>query len=325
MFGAATPAAAVLGDELSPFVLAGLLYLGAALAVAPFAVRHRPDRQLARRGLRRLAIAVVFGGMTGPVLLMVALDRSPAATVSLLLNLEVVFTVALAAIAFGEQLGRRVIVGVVAVAGAGVVLGWSGDVDLRGGALFAAGACAAWAIDNTVTANLDAFTPQQITLAKGVVAGSANLVIGVLAGGHISLVAAGAALVVGAVGYGASITLWISGARELGAARGQLIFAVAPFVGAVLSWIVLGDELTIRAVIALALAAIGVVFVVDSAHSHRHVHEPLVHDHAHRHDDAHHDHLHEDGFTGRHSHVHAHDGREHAHDHVPDLHHRHAH
>lgn len=325
LFGAATPAASRLGDTLSPFVLAGVLYLGAAIAVLPAAARQRPDRASVRAGLPRLATAVLFGGMVGPVLLMLALDRAPASTVSLLLNLEVVFTVVLAALVFREHLGRRVLIGMAAVATAGGLLGWTGDVDLRAGALFAAGACVAWALDNTTTASLDAFSPPQITFAKGAVAGSVNLLIGLSIDGGLTALAVAGALLVGALGYGASITLWISGAREVGAARGQLIFAIAPFVGAALSWVILGDAVSGRALIAIALAAAGMSLVLRSGHEHVHVHEPVTHEHEHSHDDGHHDHSHPDGFTGRHSHRHDHATVEHRHTHVPDLHHRHPH
>jgi len=130
--------------------------------------------------------------------------------------------------------------------------------------------------------------------------------------------------VVGMLGYGASITLWVRGAHQLGAARGQVIFATAPFIGAALAWIVLGDSIDAVQVIAMTLAATGVALSLHSAHEHRHQHTVLEHTHEHDHDE-HHDHPHADGFTGRHSHVHAHRALVHAHPHVPDLHHRHDH
>lgn len=325
LFGASTPAAAVLGDDLGPFVLAGLLYLGAALAMLPAVSGQRVERTAWRVGARPLAAAVVLGGMVGPVLVMMALERAPSSTVSLLLNFEVVFTVALAALVYREHIGGRVFAGMACVALAGMVLGWSGDVELRLGALLAVAACVAWAIDNTTTANLDVFTPQQITLVKGAVAGSANLAIGLAAGGAVDARTAVLALAVGAVGYGASISLWISGARLVGAARGQLIFALGPFVGAALSWVLLDESLAVRSVLAFLVAALGVLLVVRSGHEHEHCHDALDHDHEHVHDDGHHDHEHADGFRGRHAHHHEHASVVHRHVHVPDLHHRHDH
>jgi hypothetical protein len=119
--------------------------------------------------------------------------------------------------------------------------------------------------------------------------------------------------------------LWVRGAQQLGAARGQVIFATAPFVGAVLAWVVLGDSIHAVQIVAMTLAAFGVALSLRSAHEHRHQHKSIEHTHEHTHDDEHHDHGHDDGFEGRHSHVHAHAALVHSHPHVPDLHHRHEH
>lgn len=213
---------------------------------------------------------------------------------------------------------------------AGVVLAWSGSADLRWGALLIAGACLCWGIDNCVTANLDELAPAHITLVKGVIAGGANLAIGLTLGVAPSGWPILGALVVGGFGYGVSITLWVAGARNLGAARGQLVFATAPFVGAIVAWTVLGDPVTGREVVSLAIAAVGVSFVLRSDHVHEHVHEATVHDHEHLHDDGHHDgHDHPPGLVAvggeRHQHPHRHEHVVHAHPHVPDLHHRHDH
>lgn len=329
LFGASTPAASKLAGQMNAFTLAGLLYVGAALAVLPVvAVVARPTRAAIGRGLPRLAVAVVAGGAVGPVLLALGLRRTSAATASLLLNLELVLTALVAAVVFAEHLGRWVISGMVLVTGAAVLLGSGGTAGLRWGALLVVGACACWAVDNSVTANLAELAPAHITFAKGVVAGSVNLAIGLVAGVPSGWPVVGA-LVVGAVGYGASITLWVSGARDLGAARGQLVFAGAPFVGAVVSWTVLGEPVLWRQVAALTAAASGVALVVRSGHVHEHRHVALLHDHEHVHGgsegDGHHQHVHPDGFVGRHQHPHEHVAEVHSHAHVPDLHHRHRH
>ena len=325
LFGLSTPAASRLAREMNAFSLAGLLYLGAALAVLPFTQTNRPSRAAVRRAAPRLAIAVVAGGAIGPVLLAIGLRQAPASTVSLLLNLELVFTTVLAATVFHEHLGRRVITGAMLVVAAGGLLAWSGDARLRWGAFIVAGACLFWAVDNGVTAKLDELAPVQITLVKGAVAGGANLVIGLVLGGGPSGWPIAAALLVGGIGYGASITLWIAGARELGAARGQLVFATAPFVGAVASWLLLGEPVHRRQVLSLVIALIGVGFVLRSDHTHDHAHPLVEHEHDHVHDDSHHgDHAH-GPVVGRHVHRHRHASVLHAHAHLPDLHHGHSH
>ncbi|MEQ1873761.1 MAG: DMT family transporter [Ilumatobacteraceae bacterium] len=325
LFGISAPAASRLAGDMGAFTLAGLLYLGAAIAVLPFLGRVRPTRAAVRRGASRLATAVVFGGAIGPVLLAAGLSHAPAASASLLLNLELVFTTVLAYFVFREHVGPRVVAGTVMVVIAGVVLGWSGSADLRWGALLIAGACLCWGIDNCVTANLDELAPVHITLVKGAVAGSANLAIGLALGGAPAGWPILGALLVGAFGYGASITLWVAGARDLGAARGQLVFATAPFVGAIVAWTVFADPVVGRQLVALLIAAIGVSFVLRSGHAHEHEHHAIEHDHEHTHDDGHHDHSHSGEDAGRHQHAHRHEPLVHAHPHVPDLHHRHEH
>jgi hypothetical protein len=158
-------------------------------------------------------------------------------------------------------------------------------------------------------------------MAKGIVAGSANLALGLIIAAPPSPGQLFAALAIGAIGYGLSITLWVTGARDLGAARGQLIFAIAPFVGAVIAWAVLGVPVTTAQLVALGLALVGVSAVLNSSHLHEHHHVPLEHEHEH---DNHHDHDHP-GDVERHVHLHRHRELVHAHPHVPDLHHRHEH
>lgn len=323
LFGATVPFASRIADDTNAATLAGLLYVGAAVAVLPL-VRRRGRGSLLRRGGRSLVVAVGAGGFLGPLLLAGGLARTPGATASLLLNLELVATVVIAALFFGEHVGPRIAAGSAAVVVSGVALGWSGSPDLRLGAVLVVGACVCWGLDNCVTADLDTVAPHEITLAKGVVAGTTNLVLGVAAARALpSAGVAAGALALGAVGYGASITLWVRGAQRLGAARGQLVFSAAPFVGALVAWWVFGEAASGRQVAALVLALGGVLLVLRSGHDHPHRHAAVEHEHEHDHDE-HHRH-HDPALGARHSHVHRHEELVHAHPHVPDLHHRHDH
>lgn len=324
LFGAATPAAKLILDHVPPVTLAGLLYLGAALVSAPVVARQKwvlPSR----RDLVKVAGAVVIGGAVAPVLLLTGLDRTPASTASLLLNLELVATALLAWLFFGEHIGRRTAGGLAALAIAGVLLaGRGGGVGF--GAVFVVGACVCWGLDNNLTATATSITPAQITLAKGAVAGTANLLIG-LGTEHPTLRAGsvGWALVVGAVGYGVSIILWVTSARRLGAARSQGVFATAPFVGMALGWVLTDDPVQMAQLVAVVVMVIGVVLVVTSSHRHEHRHLAETHTHRHRHDDGHHDHSHSEPVNGSHVHVHEHHELIHTHAHVPDQQHRHRH
>jgi len=330
LFGASAPAASELAGEVPSLLLAGMLYLGAGLAVVPSVALRPPHRTALRNEWRPALAAVVAGGAIGPVLLVAGLARTPAASASILLNLELAATVVLAATMFREHLGRRVVFGAGLVTAAGALLVWEPGNEISVGGLLIVAACVAWGFDNGVTARIDQLAPEHVVALKGFVAGGVNVALGLLVGGSASSVSAGqvvAALSIGALGYGASIVLWVKGARELGAARGQVIFATAPFIGTAVAWLVLGEAVTTAQLVAVAVAGAGVAITMESAHEHEHHHRSMEHEHEHRHDDGHHDHDHDEPVEAgvRHSHRHRHRPVVHAHPHVPDLHHRHGH
>lgn len=326
LFGASAPLASDLAGSLPAFTLAGLLYVGAAIAAAPAAVRRPPTIPALRAEWRPAAAAVVMGGAVGPVLLVAGLARTDPASASLLLNAELAATVVLAAVLFREHLGARMWIAAGLITAAGAVLTWQPGATLDVGALFVIAACVAWGFDNGVTAVIEQLSAEHVVMLKGVLAGGANLTIGLLVAGWgetTSMADVLAALAIGAAGYGLSITLWVKGARDLGAARGQVIFSTAPFIGALIAWTLLGDDMTALQLIAALIAALGVAVSLRSDHEHDHRHHAAVHDHEHGHGDGHHDH--DDGVTRRHTHAHTHRSVAHTHPHLPDLHHRHDH
>lgn len=320
LFGAATPATKLLVDKVGSVTLAGLLYLGAA-AVAPLALRERRSTATLRQR-SRLLVAVGLGGGLAPVLLVLALDRTPAGTVSLFLNLELVATAVIARVFLQEHIGRRAGLGIVIVVLGGVILAGASNGGVATGALLVAATCVCWGIDNAITASLDSYTPAQITVAKGFVAGSVNLILGLLLDGFPAARFAFAALAIGALGYGVSITMWITGARLVGAARGQVIFALAPFIGAILAWPINGDRLSTTTLVAFAVSLAGVIVVGTAHHGHRHVHLATAHAHPIDPSDPHHQAGAIQVLSGN---EHRHLAITHEHEHLPDIHHRHTH
>jgi drug/metabolite transporter (DMT)-like permease len=328
LFGASTPASKAILDSLGPFTLAGLLYLGAAIGMLPFALRGRSlIKQIDRRNLKLLAGAVVFGGIVGPVLLLTGLRIASASSVALWLNMETTATIILGFFLFKENMDARSWLAAALVVGASILLASPSGFGGLGASLLIVGACVAWGFDNNFTALIDGLTPSQSTVAKGVVAGSVNLVIGlsVEPAGATSVTVL-AALGVGTLAYGASIALYIAGAQQLGATRSQMIFATAPFWGVALAWTALSEPVLLVQLIAGALMITAVWLMHSERHGHRHTHERQTHTHWHRHDDGHHDHEHPGlpRSTG-HSHEHTHEPMTHEHPHKPDLHHRHKH
>jgi len=320
-FGLATPETKLLVDDAGPFILAGLLYLGAAIAVAP--LRAREQRRTTNRKQRTLLfLTVLVGGGIAPVLLIMGLDRASSSTVSLLLNFELIATACVGGLFLREQIGRRAWLGISIVCAGGVVLTGIAGAGREIGALFVIAACLCWGVDNAITASLDAYSPVSVTFAKGLFAGTANLAIGLMIENPPSLKTVIVALLIGSIGYGLSITLWISGARLVGAARGQVIFALAPFIGAIAAWPLVGEQPTTRIAIAFVISLAGVVVVMTAKHGHEHMHGGVEHVHPIQADDVHHR---ADVIEMLDGGGHRHLSFSHTHEHLPDIHHRHTH
>ncbi len=268
----------------------------------------------------------MFGGVIGPLFLMLGLARTSAASGSLLLNLEGLATMAIAWVVFRENVDRRLLLGAASILAGAVVLTWQGQsIRLDGGGLLIAAACLAWGIDNNLTRKLSSADPVMIALIKGLAAGSANLVMAMLLGGRLpSVGATGAALVVGFCGVGVSLVLFVSALRHLGSARTGAYFSVAPFLGAVIAIILLSEPVTPQLIVAGALMAFGLWLHLTERHNHEHTHAAIEHEHRHVHDE-HHQHAHKGAATEPHTHWHQHNGLRHQHAHYPDLHHRHEH
>jgi len=337
LFGASTPLAKLLlGAGIDPWLLAGLLYLGSGLGLAVlYRVRGAVSASSSEAPLRRadlpwLALVVFVGGGVGPVLLMLGLRTTAAAPAALLLNLEGLATMAIAWIAFRENVDRRVLIGAFAIVAGAALLSWQGSAagGIGWGALAICGACLAWGVDNNLTRKLSAADPLQIAMVKGVAAGAANLGLAVVAG-NAALPSAGLALgagIVGLIGYGISLVLFVLALRHLGAARTGAYFSTAPFIGATLAVVGFDEPVTVQFALAAALMAVGLFLHLAERHEHEHAHAATEHEHRHAHDEHHrHDHAPGDPAGEPHTHRHRHAAVVHKHPHYPDLHHRHGH
>lgn len=337
LFGASTPFAKLLLGDLPPLALAGLLYLGSGLGLFAVRVVRRllpatapgsNEPSLAGHDYLWLAGAILSGGVVAPVLLMWGLAGTGASEASLLLNLESVVTMLVAALLFREAVGGRVWVAAMLMLVAALVLSWQPQAELEFSLHSAAvvGACFCWALDNNLTRKISANDPVVLAMIKGLTAGSCNLALAFALGMHFPATAPLAgALVLGFLGYGISLVLFILALRHLGAARTAAHFSTAPFIGAAIAIFALGEPFTVSFGVALALMVAATWLVLTERHAHEHRHEHLAHSHRHIHDE-HHRHAH-DGNEGPepHAHWHEHPSMSHSHPHLPDLHHRHKH
>jgi len=332
LFGASTPFAKQLVGNVSPLLLAGLLYLGSGLGL--ILMRLLKDRGWRSSGLLKnewfwLAAAIGFGGIFAPILLMFGLTQASAATASLLLNLEAVLTAVIAWIFFKESTDRRIVFGMLLIVAGGVVLAWSNDLTPKNwlGSLAIACACLCWAIDNNLTRKVSSADAVLIAGSKGLVAGVINISLALALG--LTLPAYSKisyALLVGFFGYGVSLVLFVLALRGLGTARTGAYFSTAPFIGAAIAIIFFHESTSLLFWVAVVLMSIGVWIHLTETHDHIHTHELLFHSHQHIHDE-HHQHTHDFPYEGKepHMHPHQHDEITHSHHHYPDIHHRHKH
>jgi drug/metabolite transporter (DMT)-like permease len=333
LFGASTPFAKLLALDVSPILLAGLLYLGSGLGLT--LLRLARDRGISAPQLRPrewpwFLGAILAGGVLGPTLLMYGLQRSSAGNASLLLNLEGIFTALLAWIVFRENAGRRVVLGMLCIVAGGAVLalsqagtgagGWRGELAI-------ALACLCWALDNNLTRKVSAADAVFIAATKGLVAGTTNVVLALALGEKLPpLPLLAAAMTIGVLGYGLSLVLFVLALRGLGSARTGAYFSTAPFLGAAIAVLALHEPTSWAFWLSALLMAAGVWLHLTEHHEHEHTHAAMTHSHSHRHD-LHHQHQHQFPWDGTEPHVHEHQHQPltHRHPHYPDLHHRHGH
>jgi drug/metabolite transporter (DMT)-like permease len=299
LFGASAPFAKLLLGSIDPWLLAGILYLGAGLGLAAVHLGRRliglasPEAPLRRGDLPWLGGVVLFGGVLGPVLLMFGLSMTSAASGSLLLNLEGLATMGIAWLVFKENVDRRLLLGAAAILAGAVVLAWQGEASLDAGGLLIAGACLSWGIDNNLTRKISSADPVQLAMTKGLIAGSTNLILGLMLGASLPPVGLGVGgALVGFLGVGVSLVMFTLGLRHLGAARTGAYFSLAPFIGALFSLAIFRDGFTLQLAIAAVLMGIGLYLHLAERHDHEHLHEMVEHEHVHRHD-KHHQHHHE--------------------------------
>lgn len=325
------PLSKLLLEHVAPTMMAALLYLGAGLGlmlyqgVSSALGGRRVQEPLTRKELP-YTVAMVVLDIAAPILLMLGIERTTSATVSLLNNFEIVATSLIALVIFKEVLSRRLWAAIAMVTVASAILGWegSGGFVFNAGSLLVLGACVCWGFENNCTRMLSSKSSVEIVTIKGCCSGAGSLVIALLLGEPLPDPAwVPAVLLLGFVAYGLSINFYIQAQKELGAAKTSAYYSIAPFLGVAFSML-LGERPAVRFYVALSIMAVSTWLMVRDnitlQHTHTHVH---VHTHAHRHGDLVHVHEH----THQHEHTHIHQGdderHEHTHRDLPDHEHLH--
>jgi drug/metabolite transporter (DMT)-like permease len=337
LFGISPVLCKMMIGEMSPVLLAGLLYLGSGIGLSFVLVQLRINffkeiHNISRIHRFKLLGAVLAGGVIAPLCLVYGIKYGRASEVSLLLNLETVATTIIAWMIFKEQVSRYVWVGkvLIVLASALIIIKFPESLAFSTSGILVVLACIFWGIDNNLTRDVDALPATALAAIKGYCAGLFNITLAAVIGfGSVDILQISGALLIGALSYGASLVLFISALRKIGSARSSTYFAIGPFIGVLSSLILLREQPPAFFWFATALMLAGVLCLYRERHEHPHVHEAIAHRHEHSHDqdiDKHHRHLHNEGDnTEPHGHFHLHERVLHSHGHLPDTHHRHGH
>lgn len=333
LYGISAPVSKLLLAELSPTLMAALLYLGAGAGMLGVNLinqlfkRERLEAKMTKKEMPYI-IGMVILDIIAPIFLMTGLLLTTSSNASLLNNFEIVATSMIALFIFKESIGKRMWVAIGLITLSSIILSVQdfSSFSFSIGSVFVLLACISWGFENNCTRMLSMKDPLQIVVIKGFGSGAGALIIALFlkeTSGPILYMMV--ALLLGFVAYGLSIYFYIKAQRELGAARTSAYYAAAPFIGVVVSWIVLREGITGSFGIALIIMLIGTYYAVTEDHKHDHIHHEEVHEHKHNHLDGHHDHTHDYEVIGEHTHEHLHTKKVHKHEHTPDLHHRHSH
>ena len=333
LFGINAPFSKLLLNEIHPLFLAALLYLGAGLGMTVLTVLNKTRRTAtteARLTQKEMpsVIMMILLDIAAPIFLLLGISLTNSSTAALLGNFEIAATAVIAMIFFKEAIGKRMWMAIILISLASIILTVSdvAAINLSMGAVFVMLSCVCWGLENNCTRNLSIKDPVQVVILKGFGSGLGALLIAMIWGDLSgSLLYISLAISLGFVAYGLSIFFYVKAQRGLGAARTSAYYAAAPFMGVLISWLVLKEPITFSFLIALAIMVLGTWLALSEDHEHDHIHLEETHDHSHNHDDAHHLHADHPPVSGEHCHEHTHKNTVHSHCHLPDVHHRHMH
>ncbi|MBR1757607.1 MAG: DMT family transporter [Lachnospiraceae bacterium] len=299
------PISKVLLAHVGPTTMAALLYLGAGIGIGGLSLMNRNDREMAE-GLSKPDLPYVLGmivlDIAAPIFLMLGVSHGTSANASLLGNFEIVATTIIALFIFKEAVSKRLWLAIALITLSSILLSLEGtdSFQFSSGSLFVIAATICWGFENNCTRKISSKSTYEIVVLKGIFSGLGSLVIALVL--HEKMPAIRyviAALVLGFVSYGLSIFLYVRAQNVLGAAKTSAYYAVAPFIGALLSFVFLKESLSWTYLIALTVMIVGSVLVVVDTLIRHHAH---LHSHTftHTHDGTTHTH------TVTHSHEHDH-------------------
>lgn len=311
------PVSKVLLKEVGPATMAALMYLGAGIGIGILSAVNKKDRERSDRLSKKdlpFVVGMIVLDIAAPIFLMLGISYGTSANASLLGNFEIVATTVIALFIFKETVSKRLWAAIALITLASILLSFEGTDSFRFsyGSLLVLAATMCWGLENNCTRNISSKSTYEIVVLKGVFSGLGSLTIAFIKREAMPGVGyAVVALLLGFVAYGLSIFLYVRAQSVLGAAKTSAYYAVAPFVGAFLSFVFLREQLSWLFGIALLVMIAGAALVVadtlirhhEHAHQHTftHTHDGMTHTHTVTHVHGHNHYVTDD----RHTHHHA--------------------
>ena len=268
LYAISTPVSKLLLQDVAPTMMAGLLYLGAGTGMFVLGVVRRGIKQLPREQhlTRRdlpYTVGMVLLDIAAPICLMVGLTRTTSANASLLNNFEIVATALIALMVFREKISRRLWLAIGLITLSSMILSFedASSLQFSFGSLFVLAACVCWGFENNCTRMMSASDPLEIVVIKGFGSGLGSLLIALVVGEPLPAPEVlPVVLALGFVAYGLSIFFYVYAQRRLGAAKTSAYYAVAPFIGVLLSRLILRESFTQVFLLALFIMMAGTYF-----------------------------------------------------------------
>ena len=311
------PFSKLLLQHVEPTMLASYLYLGAGIGIGiVFLVTKKKTsdtgEKIAKKDLPYV-LGMIILDMIAPILLMFGLLDSASSSASLLNNFEIVCTSLIALLIFKESISGRMWAAISFITLSSFFLSFEdlASFKLSWGAVLVLLATLCWGLENNCTRNLSGKNTYHVVFLKGIFSGLGSLTVALILGERFARIPYLAmALLLGFVAYGLSIFFYIKAQGMIGAAKTSAYYAIAPFIGTALSFILFAERPTWAYFVGLSIMIAGTVIVIldTLAGKHRHPHKHVI---THTHD----------GSTHTHTVVH-----EHEHEHcLSDKHHHHRH
>lgn len=210
-------------------------------------------------------VGMIVLDIAAPIFLMLGISDGSAASASLLGNFEIVATTIISLVFFKAVVSRRLWIAIVLITFASIILTFQGaDVlSFSVSSFWVILATICWGIENNCTERISSKNTYEIVILKGLFSGMGALIIAFLSRESIPDVRMiMLALSVGFAAYGLSIFLYVRAQNVLGAAKTSACYAIAPFVGVFLSFLIFNEDLTDRYLLALLVMIVGIVFLV---------------------------------------------------------------